>query len=543
MAINLDEINLWDYERAPEQDYFEENQYDAELVEDSINIEPIPLPIAWLYSKVSTKKVASLSPWLQRYLLERVWQANGWSKSKSYVKDLWKGLGQMTPFLFVPIDLLIENINYEISTETREEVKAQFLEIKEELEQKKHNGVELINLDGQTRQNVSIIPYLESAYTLSSDDEGAAINVLNNKGQYEDISNKFFKELDEYQRGGFLSKTILCTFMTSGDLNDITNALISINSNEKWKEWQEIYNGRHFSTYTKRIHQIIGLEDDEYVKNWFNTYVRKNKYKPEYSGWEQYVAERMYFLAFHSVPSMADLKKAFIKQGLEVPSMEVTARTKGWIMELCDNYKGESIEPGVIDGYIFLRDIIDCLHTKEAKSDWYYKIFNVQKFIVLNKSEFVKWYIQKDIDLRSEYINGVLNTKSFTELDNGDIEVLEHGYAGHCAGGFKENSLRDRLKMLLEELNNDFNTLLSKRVISKVTSMPSMKKVMANSGFKTITGKLIDPTKQNKLDKGHKNAKAKGGSYEVSNLAPQSSKANRQNKARDLASVSSKKKK
>jgi hypothetical protein len=97
--------------------------------------------------------------------------------------------------------------------------------------------------------------------------------------------------------------------------------------------------------------------------------------------------------------------------------------------------------------------------------------------------------------------------------------------------------------MLLEELNNDFNTLLSKRVISKVTSMPSMKKVMANSGFKTITGKLIDPTKQNKLDKGHKNAKAKGGSYEVSNLAPQSSKANRQNKARDLASVSSKKKK
>jgi hypothetical protein len=42
MAINLDEINLWDYERAPEQDYFEENQYDAELVEDSINIEPIP---------------------------------------------------------------------------------------------------------------------------------------------------------------------------------------------------------------------------------------------------------------------------------------------------------------------------------------------------------------------------------------------------------------------------------------------------------------------------------------------------------------------
>lgn len=543
MPINLDEMNLWDYERAPEQDYYETNQYDADLVEDSVQIEPIPLPIAWLYNKVSTKKVASLSPWLQRYLLEKVWQANGWNKSKSYVRDLWKGLGQMTPFLFVPIDLLIENINHEITTETREEVKSQFLEIKEELQQKKHNGIELINLDGQTRQNVSIVPYLESAYSLESDEEGTALNVLNKNGEYEDISTKKFSELDEYQRGGFLNKTILCTFMISGDLNDITNALISINSNEKWKEWQEIYNGRHFSTYTKRIHQIIGLEDDEFVKNWFNTYVRKNKYKPEYSGWEQYVAERMYFIAFHKVPSMADLKKSFIKQGNEVPSVEVTARIKGWIDELCDNYKGESIEPGVIDGYIFLRDIIDCLHTKEAKSDWYYKQFGVKKFIVLNKSEFVSWYIKKDIDLRAQYINGSLNTKSFTELDNGDIEILEHGYAGHCAGGFKENSLRDRLKMLLEELNNDFNKLLNQRVVSTVTSMPSMAKVMANSGFKTITGKLIDPTKQNKLDRGHKNAKAKGGSYEVGNLAPQSSNANRKNKARDLASVKAKKKK
>ncbi|MFN9953328.1 MAG: hypothetical protein ACK55I_09525, partial [bacterium] len=114
----------------------------------------------------------------------------------------------------------------EITTETREEVKSQFLEIKEELQQKKHNGIELINLDGQTRQNVSIVPYLESAYSLESDEEGTVLNVLNKNGEYEDISTKKFSELDEYQRGGFLNKTILCTFMISGDLNDITNALI-----------------------------------------------------------------------------------------------------------------------------------------------------------------------------------------------------------------------------------------------------------------------------------------------------------------------------
>ena len=113
---------------------------------------------------------------------------------------------------------------------------------------------------------------------------------------------------------------------------------------------------------------------------------------------------------------------------------------------------------------------VDCMYNLEM--DLYY--YNIT-------CKYDKKWLQPKILNYGSYIKYNSPHVIFRELPN--IPIIKNGgwhfsYFGDVE--FIKNKLRN---FTHEELNNDFNTLLSKRVISKVTSMPSMKKVMANSGF------------------------------------------------------------
>lgn len=551
------QTNWWEYSKLPEQLLYEENiKEGTPLVKGAVVLETSEFEIAWLYEKMRDNKITSLSPHLQRILLERVWKAGDWSKSKSYIRDFWKGLGKSTPFLFVPLDLVLNNLEEAKERDKNiPEVVAQYAEIEAELLIFKQNGYQLINLDGQTRTNVSIVPYIKGEFTLSSADENVVsnVNVLDEDGNYVDISNKLFTELDSFQQGGFFSTKILCNFLLEGSLDDISNALCSINANEKWQEWQELYNGRFCKVYTNRIHTVIDLENDGPIKSWFIKYLRQQKYKQDYSGFEQFIAEILYWVHNHSVPTMDDLRTAFIQQGKTVPSQNVCNLVREWIEEIVDNYTDDSskIDPIFIQGYIQFRDVLNS--ASKSKNDYYYSNFDVPVHSILSKSGLFTWYAKTDAKLRAKWIidedgNEVLNTKSWwLPTPDSDPEDLDHGYYGHCSGGFKYGSIRDRMKMLVDEFKRDFTELKTERVVSAITTMPSKKDVYVASNFKSLSGKKIDPTKKNNLVRGHDTSRANGGSDDVRNIKPQTAKGNASYSKRNLIkttkSVAKKKKK
>ena len=93
--------SIFDYKITSEEKVYQNFSTNKPFIENGIEIISNILPIAWLFEKVTDGTIASLSPYLQRILLTKVWKANGFLKSKSYIRDLWKGLGKTTPFFFL----------------------------------------------------------------------------------------------------------------------------------------------------------------------------------------------------------------------------------------------------------------------------------------------------------------------------------------------------------------------------------------------------------------------------------------------------------
>ena len=90
--------------------YLDKNPNAIPFVESSVQLLTKVETVGWLFKMVHEGKIKSLSPYLQRILLTKVWKANNYLKSKSYIRDLWKGLGQTTPFFLVPLELVLSNI-------------------------------------------------------------------------------------------------------------------------------------------------------------------------------------------------------------------------------------------------------------------------------------------------------------------------------------------------------------------------------------------------------------------------------------------------
>jgi hypothetical protein len=526
--------------------YLDKNPNAIPFVESSVQLLTKVETVGWLFKMVHEGKIKSLSPYLQRILLTKVWKANNYLKSKSYIRDLWKGLGQTTPFFLVPLELVLSNIE-EVEQQTDDsDVLAQLKEVKDKIEEFKVDGVELINLDGQTRSKESILPYLTSKYNLSSNEDASVINVFDGNNSYEDISTKTFVELKPIQKGYFLQIPLIINILISGSLDDITNSLISINSNEKWTNWQEIYHGTWISVFPKRIHEVYEIEESGVIKDFFINKIKDaGRYNADVSGWEQWIAEHLFFLKNKYYPTISDLKTAIKKNGPDVPTKAHSKALREYILEVRDNYTSDlMLTHQFISDWCLFRDAIDNGNTKNNP---HYAQFSVRKFKVLSTPKLLEWFIRTTETLVTEELpdeNGVLqiNEKSYT-YDGKYIVPKADSFYSHKRGGYKYASIIGRIKTLINELNESFEDLTSEMIISTTTAMPSKSAVRAASGYKSNANVLIDPTKKSadKYERGHDKSVKNGGSNNLSNIKPQIKKANRAQSGRNM--VGSKKKK
>ena len=527
------------YVQSPEIEFYEnhKNGYeDTHYVKNSVEVWPTPISIDWLYQAYNDGQITSLSPYLQRVLLTKVWKAKKYAKAKSYIRDIWKGLGPSTPFFLVPIDLVLTNIKEALIDVTDSDVINQIEEVQKVVENHQKDGVLMINLDGQTRSNCAIIPYIRGEFPLSSDFWGTGLNVFNEQGEYEDISGKLFPDLDRVQKGYFLSRLILVNVLLSGDLDDITGALISINSNEKWNEWQEIYHGSFKSPIGARIFEVIEDGESGPVREFFeNKVIQKGIYDSAVSGWELFIAEHLYFLAHKSVASLDDL--ALILKAIEKsPAKQYSKKLKEYILEIVDNYSAETkLTHQQISNYCLLRDILDNHSTRNSP---YYVNFNIPKLSILSFPKFLAWYLKKEVELRKKWLDKkkqIPNPKSY-HIVQGILERLPDSFPAHASGSYKLTSIIGRMKIFVNELREDLTELLNDRVVSESVSAPKKSNIASNNNWKTLGGGFIDPTKTSydRFEKGHVQAKALGGSYDEDNIVPEDKGSNRKRGARNI---------
>ena len=215
--MNINDLIKNNYKESPEISLYQEHQRnnDSPFVQDAILLLTRILPADWLVQFVEDGKIDSLSPYLQRILLTHVWKLNNNFKAKSFIRSVWEGLGHLQPLAFIRAQIILENIIEAIENETNEDIISQIIEVKEAIEQKIKDGVLLINLDGQTRTNCAVTPYIKSEFNLLNDGNQKPIPVLNSTGEYVDITPYVFSKLDGVQRGHFLSQTFIMNFITS----------------------------------------------------------------------------------------------------------------------------------------------------------------------------------------------------------------------------------------------------------------------------------------------------------------------------------------
>ena len=71
------------YVQSPEIEFYEnhKNGYeDTHYVKNSVEVWPTPISIDWLYQAYNDGQITSLSPYLQRVLLTKVWKAKNMLK-------------------------------------------------------------------------------------------------------------------------------------------------------------------------------------------------------------------------------------------------------------------------------------------------------------------------------------------------------------------------------------------------------------------------------------------------------------------------------
>ena len=501
-----------------------------EMYSGGIQIETFSLDVDWLYQKSISGIIDSLAPYLQRLLLKEVWEKNEHLKAKSYDISIWNGMGKLTPFSLTPIDLLLDNIEdmlHQVPKLEQDKI-SQLKVLKKAITEKKHNGVELVVIDGQTRENCSIVPYLRGEFNLVKATNAKPI-IFELNGKLIDITEYTFDKLPEEVRGYFLQQELTINFIIRGTLSEISEALVAINSNEKWTDWQQLFNGLFVSTLPKRIYKVFSdiVGPGDKVRNWLSEFMSKSgkKYMEAQSGIEKYIAERLVWLEHHKEPNMKYLGQVY-DGTLAAPKNSTSKKLRGYLVELQQVYTGDKLGHLWISLYTELRDLLD--NYKNRKKDYFDKFGDkIPDVDILLPGKFVEWFLKTMITATSETDeNGDLNKDEYYTAPDGKIEPLPISLYYHLRGSYARESIIGRLHRILHYLNRDMDDLIKDRVLSPITKMPTKHQVMVKSKFKTFNKRVINPTKKMSNHRGHIIADAKGGSKDVKNFVAQEADSN-----------------
>ena len=505
-----------------------EDNDNFEFQKDMVKMETETWPVYKLYWSYNNNRIVSLSPYLQRVLLEKVWMLKDWKKAKSYIRSIWQGTGRITPLTLVPSTLVLSNVREKIGQTKQIEILTQLQELEKAIiHEIKHNG-QFINIDGQTRSECAIVPYVNSKFTLSDDSFNNKLQVWDERvGNHIDVSLHLFSELSAFQQGKFFNEQLLINIITQGTLQQVSDALIAINSNEKWKEWQRIFNNANPTSLKYYINDVMMVPEihDFLTKRMSQKYT----YNTQFSGWEWFIAEELVWYRHLKTPNLKLLEEVsqlihpsptqsesdFIKEMINI-----------WITEYKSN---TAVKPTTLTSYMNFRDV---LNNHNNKTDAFYSIFDIPEVNVLSEGKFLDWYIKvvKRFESKVINVNGVeeVNRKHWVkDKQTGRYSSVLNGWPSHCEGGIKFKSRKGRIEWLLGSLKEDFQELLRKNIISTNVVMPDMPTVMVSNNFEDTDGDEMDLTRDETYERGHITSKYNEGDDELSNIKPQKKKSNR----------------
>lgn len=508
-----------------------------EFINNSVGMETKTKTVDWIEYQYNNSKIVSLAPHLQRVLLDDIWKAKNNKKAKSYIRSIWHGMGELTAMTLVKAEVLSENIKEMLEKEKNVELIEQIKEVQKAVDLAIKNGAEWINTDGQSRSECGIIPYLKSNFNLSDDSFEDPIDVFHPKTEenktegFKDVSIKKFGDLLGVVKGIFLSKKLTINIITKGTLKQVSDALIAINSNEKWKEWQKIFCNANPSVFKARIN---GVMKNSPLKDFLMNRMKQesDRYKIHYSGLELFVAESLSWLKKKSTPDMALLKQ--MVNGTETsPETEHIQFFEKIIGMWVRNYTSiKKVKPIVLSSFV---DFMEVIKKSGNKNDGYIPQFGtIPKFNILSDNKFLDWYLKTINNFEAKTMS---NSSHYYKV-NGKWAYVQDGWPSHCSGTYNAASKIGRIKWLLDALQNSMDELLRDRVLSNEHSMPDMPTIMSHNNHIDSEGNKINLAKTNvNYERGHENSKARGGDNSLDNLKPQRKESNRQYSDKDMITV------
>jgi hypothetical protein len=489
-----------------------------------------------LYWHYNNGLISSLPPYLQRVLLDSVWGANNHKKAKSYIRSIWGGLGCLTPMTIIPIELILDNVEEKIKQTKEEKLLEQFKTLKAfVLKEQKHNVI-YINLDGQSRSYCGIVPYMEGKFNLTDVDFEEQIDAYDTDNkQWTDVSIHKYTELQKFQKASFLFEKIAVNIINKGTLKQVSDALIAINSNEKWKEWQQIYNNAEPTLLKYAINEVIGTPQ---IKDFLEkTLSQSHKYKIQFSGWAWYSAEQLVWLKHLKTIDISFLSE--ISKGKETspegPEIDfVKDMIDIWIKEYNGN---NAVNPIHLSTFIAFRDL---LKNYNNKSHSFYMCFGkIPETDILSENKFLSWYLDTITKFESKVkkVNGknILNDAHWVkDSQSNKHSAAPESWPAHCEGGMKLVSITGRLRWLLGEFKNNYQNLINNGTISDQVNVNDMVTIIVANDFEDSDGEKINQTHDEVYEKGHDIAKGNEGSSKLENVKPQKKKSNRSYAKRNM---------
>ena len=533
---------LTEYKPNPLVELFKKAELDNPnflLIPSIVDMKTETWTIDKLYWHYTNNRITSLPPYLQRVLLDFVWGASNHKKAKSYIRSIWRGLGCLTPMTIIPIDLVLRNVEEKIANTSQMEILKQLKRLRTAIKKAKNENVQFINIDGQSRSKCGIVPYLKGEFNLSSDDFTEPIDVYNSASkQLSDVTIHKFTELQKFQKAAFLSQEVAINIINRGTLQQVSDALIAINSNEKWKEWQQIYNNAEPTLLKYAINEVMSNAP---IRDFLTNRLRGNtRYKPEFSGWEWFVAEQLSWLTHTKTINMSLLKD--ISSGNQTsPDKKQIGVVKDMINIWIDEYKNKNaVNPTHLSTWIAFRDVLANYNNKQNP---FYMVFgNIPQTNVLSEGQFLNWYLSTITKFESkvkEDSHGrlVLNSEHWVKDSSSDKHSsAPEGWPAHCEGGMKLVSITGRLRWLLDSFKSNYQSLINDGTISDQVGMNDMQTIIVANDFIDSDGDEINLTRDEVLERGHDQSVKNEGSNKLHNVKPQKKKSNRSYSGRDMIS-------
>lgn len=490
----------------------------------TVGVESEKMDLWWFYMLWKDQKIDSLETFLQRPLLEKIWQAHSRQKSMEFLTSSILGNSELSNYIMAPTTLVLNECKTWLKEETDNSVIDQLKECMSTVEKKMKKGIKWFILDGQTRSKTSIVPFFESEFALPKAGVNGVQVRLKRFDALKDslINGSLFKDLGNDEQLMIKSTPIRIDIITSGSLQNVVSALIAKQLNISWTEFQKLYIGCYISAFANRINSTKTGPNEDFFINYTN--IDTTIFKTKENGFEYFSAILLNYFKNDVVSKVTDseFQKRFKPGGNNIPKSycKIFNSIIGEFIDWAGSDSREiapelsvknKLKLDVIRNYIIMRW---AMHTQKCPQIGQ----KIPKGKIISNFGMIDWFLKKHLWLIEKYHkdeNGedIVNTHSWIEDPNtGELIKSTFGYA-HSTTSMSKDNFSIALSYLLPELETDWEYLIEKNIIEVPVKMTSKNQLLVSKDWEDRHGNDISSKEiiQPEYHRGHKIPKADNG--------------------------------